>query len=242
MLIPFNFLILYPNKITGIIHIGAHALEELPVYLRKNIRKIIWIEANPDKFEFIEKKINQYKGMYLGKFAAGFVEKKSKLNIASNGQSSSLLDLGTHKVDYPNIKYVQSKEVIIKPLDKWIEENYLERKLYNFINIDIQGYELEALKGMVKQFEFLDYIYLEVNYREVYKNCSQLKDIDKFLNKNHFYRVGMYRTNKGWGDAVYVKQAIPLFKIYYSILIPLWKIINFPYKAVIKIKKLFRNY
>ena len=190
-------MIFYSNKIRGIIHIGAHALEELPVYSGKNIRKIIWIGANHVKFGFIEKKINQYKEIYLGKFAAWFIEKKSLLNIASNGQSSSLLDLGTHKVDYLKIKYIQSKKVIIKPLDKWIEEDSLERKFYNFINIDIQGYELEALKGMTKQFEFLDYIYLEVNYREVYKNCSQLKDIDKFFNKYNFYRVGMYRTNKG---------------------------------------------
>ena len=28
--------------------------------------------------------------------------------------------------------------------------------------LDIQGYELEALKGMDKQFEFLDYIYYDV--------------------------------------------------------------------------------
>ena len=241
MLIPFNFLIFYPKKIRGIIHIGAHALEELPLYLSKNLRRIIWIEANPEKYDFIEKRISKYKEMHLGKFAAGFTEKKSELNIASNGQSSSLLDLGTHKYDYPTIKYIQSKEVNVKPLDLWIEENFMERRFFNFINIDIQGYELEALKGMDKQFEFLDYIYLEVNFREVYKNCSQLKDIDKFLNKYHFYRVGMYRTNKGWGDAVYVKQAIQICRIYYSILIPFWKIINFPYKLVMKIKIIFRN-
>ena len=37
MLIPFNYLLIFPKKIKGIIHIGAHELEELKAYLRKNI-------------------------------------------------------------------------------------------------------------------------------------------------------------------------------------------------------------
>ena len=37
MLIPLKFLITDPKKIKGIIHIGAHELEELNVYLEKNL-------------------------------------------------------------------------------------------------------------------------------------------------------------------------------------------------------------
>ena len=47
MLIPFNYLLIFKNKISGIVHIGAHELEELPAYLEKRIKNIIWIEANP---------------------------------------------------------------------------------------------------------------------------------------------------------------------------------------------------
>ena len=43
----------------GIIHIGAHELEELPDYLKGNIKRIIWIEANPEKYIFIEEKSSQ---------------------------------------------------------------------------------------------------------------------------------------------------------------------------------------
>ena len=50
MLINFNDLLFLQKKVNGIIHIGAHNLEELPDYLKGNVRRIIWIEANPEKF------------------------------------------------------------------------------------------------------------------------------------------------------------------------------------------------
>ena len=41
-----------------------------------------------------------------------------------------------------------------------LEENFKNKDQYNFINIDIQGYELEALKGMPKQLKIASYLYL----------------------------------------------------------------------------------
>ena len=231
MLIPFGALIKYPKNINGIIHIGAHELEELKFYLDKKIDQVIWIEANPEKYDFIEKNIRPYKDMVLGKFAAGSIVNRSKLNIANNGQSSSILEFGTHKESYPHIRYTKKTEIEIIPLDQWIEEKSIIRDKYNFLNIDIQGYELEALKGSIKQLSFVDYVYLEVNFRQVYENCSELKDIDDFMNKFKFKRVGIFKTNKGWGDAIYAKKLITLSRLYYYFLIPLLKIYNFPFKV-----------
>ena len=45
MLFKFSDLIFFNKKIRGIIHIGAHELEELPEYLNRNLYKIIWVEA-----------------------------------------------------------------------------------------------------------------------------------------------------------------------------------------------------
>ena len=230
MLIPFNFLLTLKKRINGIVHIGAHELEELRAYKSKNIKDIIWVEANPAKYKLIEDLLMQYKDMILGKFAAGQSKKKLKLNISNNGQSSSLLPLGTHKYSYPHIFYTSQIEVCVMSFDDWASKNKIYSKSYNFINIDIQGYELEALKGMQKQLTFSDYVYLEVNFREVYENCSQIEEIDNFLIKFNLKRVGTYTSNKGWGDAIYVKNYILINKIYYFFLIPLIKIVLIPWK------------
>ena len=233
MLIPFKNLLIN-KKIKGIIHIGAHELEEMKDYLKKGINRIIWVEANPEKYKYIEKKIQKFNLMDLAKIAAGSKERNTKLNIANNGQSSSILEFGTHAKSYPNIYYTSQISVPEMPIDKWIDINIKDRKNYNFINIDIQGYELEALKGMRKQIKFADYIYLEVNFKEVYKNCCNLEKIDDFFKKFNFHRVGTYRTIKGWGDAIYTKEDVLISKLYYLVLIPIIRLIRIPKKIFIK--------
>ena len=52
MLINFNDLLFLSNKVNGIIHIGAHKLEELPDYLKGNVRRVIWVEA-PSGFSHV---------------------------------------------------------------------------------------------------------------------------------------------------------------------------------------------
>ena len=227
MLINFNDLFFLSNKVRGIIHIGAHELEELPDYLKGNVRSIIWIEANPNKYDFIEEKLKRFANMTLGKFAAGRKKDIHTLNLANNGQSSSILDFGTHKDSYPDIEYISKIQVETNSLDDWLDENFHNKEQYNFINIDIQGYELEALKGMPNQLKIADYIYLEVNFEEVYFGCSKIKDIDFFLSEFGFKRVGLRKTDKGWGDAIYSKNSILLAKIYY-ILLPIIRVIKFP--------------
>ena len=227
MLINFNDLFFLPNKVNGIIHIGAHKLEELPDYLKGNVRKVIWIEANPDKYNFIEEKLKRFDNMTLGKFAAGQKNEVQMLNLSNNGQSSSLLEFGTHKMRYPDIDYISKIQVETKPLDNWLDDNFKNKYQYNFINLDIQGYELEALKGMPNQLKIAEYVYLEVNFEEVYLGCSQIKDIDKFLSKFGFTKVAVRKTDKGWGDAIYSKNNISIAKLYYLFL-PLIKLIKFP--------------
>ena len=226
MLINFNDL-LFLQKVNGIIHIGAHELEELPDYLNRNVRRIIWIEANPEKYNFIEEKLKRFKNMTLGKFAAGQKNDVQNLNLSNNGQSSSILELGTHKKRYPDIDYISKIQVEIKSLDNWLDENFNNKDQYNFINIDIQGYELEALKGMPNQLKIAEYVYLEVNFEEIYHGCSLLKDIDKFLLKFNLLRVGLRKTAKGWGDAIYVKNNIFIAKLYYLFL-PIIRLIKIP--------------
>ena len=223
MLINFNDLFL-SKKVNGIIHVGAHELEELSSYLKRNISRVIWIEANPEKYDLINRKIKNFENMVLGKFAAGSNHSIRELNLANNGLSSSLLELGTHLNNYPEVKYNSIIEVEIKKVDEWIDENFNNKYLYNFINIDIQGFELEALKGMSNQLRIAEYVYLEVNFEQVYKKCPELQDIDKILKKFGFSRVALRATNAGWGDAFYSKNNILVSRFYYFLVLRIKKL------------------
>ena len=49
--------------------------------------------------------------------------------------------------------------------------------------LDIQGYELEALKGFGNLLQDNDYILVEVSFQEIYKNQPFANEIINFLNR-----------------------------------------------------------
>jgi len=205
MLIPFKRMPV--GDIKGVIHIGAHEAEELPGYCSIGISKVLWVEANPLKWDVLAEKISPFPGMALGKFAAAAVSNQTAiLNVASNGQSSSLLQFGSHQDSYPGIKFIDEVVVNLLAVDDWMEQLHANRAAYNFVNIDIQGYELEALRGMIKQLDYVDYVYTEMNTTDVYKGCAHVADLDRFLGGFRFRRVATIETSEGWGDALYSRK------------------------------------
>ena len=215
MLIPFTFFKFIP--INGVIHIGAHEAEELIPYIRKGIYKVLWIEANPEKYIFLRNKLLDFPKMILGEFAAGEKEDFLELNIANNSQASSILELGTHKKSYPSITYTSKAKVPVKPVDNWMDSLQINKSEFNFLNLDIQGYELRALKGLKKQLKFIDYIYTEVSVCELYVGVNKLNEIDSFLSSHGFKRVATKLTKDGWGDVFYTKSNVTIMKIYFWI-------------------------
>ena len=61
-----------------------------------------------------------------------------------------------------------------------------------------------ALKGATNSIKYAKVIYLEVNEKELYKNCGLITDIDNFLSQYKFKRVVTNMTCHGWGDALYI--------------------------------------
>jgi len=206
MLIPFETITQkYNMEINGILHIGAHNCEELGAYQEYGLTndQIIWIEAIP---HLVQKNINADKSRIIKNFICCDTDKgTTNLNIANNGQSSSILELGTHQQSYPDIRYTHFVEVKNNRIDTMYKQEKIPENFANFLNIDIQGAELLALKGMGELLNYFDYAYLEVNKDHVYKNCALVNEIDEYLVKYNFRRVETKWTDEKWGDALYMK-------------------------------------
>jgi FkbM family methyltransferase len=195
-------------KLTGVLHIGAHECEEKSFYnkdLHINNKNIIWIEANPTKVE--EAKNKGIKNIYQA-VITNEDDKELIFNVANNFQSSSVLELGTHATEHPDIKYVKDlsfKATTITVKSFFKRNNILHPEKYNFWNFDIQGAELMALQGAKEYIKYAKVINLEVNTEKVYKDCPLMSDIDAYLSKYNFQRVLTKITKHGWGDALYIK-------------------------------------
>lgn len=202
MLIPLEYLVMkYNIQFTGILHVGAHECEELSKYdnyLPRN--KMLWIEALQDKVDFCKSK---YPGIFIEQGVISDCVEMVTFNRSNNGESSSFLEFGLHSTFHPQIHYVDSFQTETKLL-KDIMCNY--DISYNFVNLDIQGVELKALKGMGDYLKNIKYVYTEVNSDYVYKNCAIIDEIDKYLKSFGFQRVETkFFYEYRWGDAFYIK-------------------------------------
>ena len=207
MLIPLDVLIKhFKLYIRGVLHIGAHECEELDAYLQSGIKNenIYWIEAMEDKVKLMKTQKNTQIYQALIDIED---DNEVKFNITNNGQSSSILELGSHAKHHPHITMVGSKQLKTTRLDTFIKKNNIPIEKLNFMNIDIQGKELDALKSMDNYIQHVQYIYTEVNTEKVYKDCALLTEIDEYLKKKGFVRVACKMWgNCGWGDAFYIKN------------------------------------
>lgn len=202
----------YNFNIKGIIHIGACRGEEIFSYYRNGIKKVVLIEANSNlitglKFKrFIYNKLLNM-DIEIENFAASNeIGKKIKLYIANNTQSSSILKLGKHSDLYPEVKYIKEIDIFTDTINNIFEKKYNIDE-YNFMNLDIQGAELLALKGSDKILNHIDAIYTEVNLDEIYLNCVKIDELDKYLENFGFHRVLLETPDSDlWGDALYLKK------------------------------------
>ena len=190
----------------GVLHVGAHEAEEASAYENFGWLPVIWVEAQPQLVLKLQKKLSLAKHKIIQAAVWDEDNIRKIFKVSSNSQSSSLLDFGTHALTYPSIHIVNEFEISTRRLDGLLKGE----KVPNFINLDIQGVEEQALRGMGTLLNLVDIIYTEVNKKEVYLGCSQIESLDVFLASEGFVRVAVrWMIGKGWGDALYLRKDSP---------------------------------
>jgi FkbM family methyltransferase len=202
MLISFSEIIKkYNMNVVGIIHIGAHYGEEIGDYIDNDIKDIILFEPLSDNFNILEKNVKNLNANIVGhQVALGSTPGNATMYVSSNEkQSSSILKPKVHLTHHPNVSFPSTEIVEVKTLDQFETSNF------NFINMDVQGYELEVLKGASKTLIHIDYVYCEVNRDEVYENNAFVEQIDEYLSQYNLIRVETDWGGGIWGDALYIR-------------------------------------
>lgn len=143
---------------------------------------------------------------------------KKVFNINSSIDTSSLLetDLNSIPKSYINLQNVVKKiNVDTITLDKLASD--LEIEKINILKLDIQGGELNALKGAKKLLKNnqIDLIYTESFFLPFYKDMGLFGDIASFLFDFEYKFHGLYNeVNSGysgrlqWCDAIFVSPKL----------------------------------
>lgn len=179
----------------SVLHVGAHHCEEAAEYERLGW-PVIWVEAQKHLVDDM-----QDAGLNVINAAIWSSRKTLCFYQTSNGQSSSLLPLGTHLEHYPNIQIDLTYVVDTITIDD-LNLNP------DFLNLDIQGAELEALKGAERTLAGVNWIYAEISVEPLYQNQPLEHELTAWLCDRGFNQSLRVLTEYGWGDSLYVRSSL----------------------------------
>jgi FkbM family methyltransferase len=194
----------YELDLDSLLLIGANDGEELLGSAYDRFRTVVAVEPNTEVISRLDRNLRKFQESMLLDIAAGASRYRANLNVAdNNGQSSSLLEPMEHLVEAPYVTFEKIVEVQVERLDALIDYS----KCPAFWIVDVQGFELDALKGAGQLLEKCEVLYVEVNRSQVYKGCTQVVELDAYLELFGIKRAAT-RWWGGWGDAIYLRAPI----------------------------------
>jgi len=136
------------KNVTGIIHVGGHTGEEFDDYCTGGIQNLIAFEPQKWCYEKMCQEARRWDFSVddMHNLALGEHPGEVEMYCNPDGASSSLLKPKLHLEVSPDVVFNLRENVKVVRLDDFLEENYSDRD-FNFINMDVQGYELNVLKG-----------------------------------------------------------------------------------------------
>ena len=202
MLIPFRSVVEICGGVESILHVGAHEGEEAEDYAACGVKDVFWVEANRNKMWLLRRHCEGLHPTMRSRFlCAAFSDgsREGTLHITNNGQSSSLLPLGTHATHHPHVHVVEDRRVCLERGD-----DCLRGERFDLVALDVQGAELAVLRGLPTILSTAKAVYAEVNTEHVYEGCPLVGELDEHLKD--FHRVVTSMTPHGWGDALWLRN------------------------------------
>lgn len=195
---------------TGILHAGAHLVQERENYRELEMEPVIWVEAHPDIANEATKLLKDFPNQKIVNAALWSVsDYEIILREAGNeGSSSSLLELGLITGSHPQVVCTSEIRVLTKTLEEVLSLEGEESKKISFLCVDTQGAEAEVIKGLGATISDFDYVLAEVSIRRLYKNAVLFHELTEQLAELEFLLVASnINQNTGWGDAFYIRDS-----------------------------------
>ena len=194
----------YNLNINNLAHIGVNNGLEVDTYKELLPNSTIYLfEPQEEQFNKLVEKFEKENKVILYNTALGNKKGKAEMNISPTHKgSASLLEPTLHKKVFSEVEFYGTETV---HLEKY--EN-LDLNDVNFLNIDVQGYELNVLKGAGKKLQAIDFIMIEISLKALYRDSALLDDIDSYLNQYDFIRLitVFWDSECIWRDAFYIKK------------------------------------
>jgi len=160
----------------------------------------------------LEGNVAGYLNIKLFNMALGSKPGNSVIHVLDRITSSSILEV-SDKIDDPffaeSLKERETESITITTLDIEVPLD----KNVSILKMDVQGFELEILKGGINTLNRTDLVVLEMQNHQYYKNAPMYYDLDKFMREHNFIcwdLIPSIRKNNKlmeW-DAIYISRRL----------------------------------
>ena len=138
--------------------------------------------------------------------ALGAHDGPAALHVAGRDDSSSLLPIGRGQVhSFAGTHQVGERTVDVRRLDSF--RGTVQRP--SLLKIDVQGGELDVLRGARDTLPLLDWVYLECSFTELYDGQPLAGAVIRYLEERDLCLVGVYNVTRVDGRCI---QADCLFR------------------------------
>lgn len=124
--------------------------------------------------------------------AVGAEPGRATINVSTRDDSSSLLPIGRRQVEeFPGTGAADSLEVEVTTLDRALADPPARPCL---LKIDVQGLELEVLKGAGRTLEAVDEALIECSFVELYEGQAMADEVVAFLLERGLRLAGVHEV------------------------------------------------
>ena len=173
-------------EIGTVIDVGANRGQfALSALISNKDVRIVSFEPIPEAASVFEQIFAGRTEIDLRTMAIGSSPGRVPIHISASDDSSSLLPISDLQVrTFPGTEQRDVYDVEVSTLDIELEPESLEGPV--LLKLDVQGFELEVLKGATQTLGRTDFVYCEVSFAEFYDNQPLASEIIDFLDLEGF--------------------------------------------------------
>ena len=155
--------------------------------------RILSFEPLPDPASVFSRVFADDKRVSLVQSAIGVESQTQDMHVSAHDDSSSLLSISELQNElFPGTSSVGTTTVSVAPLDLSLSaETVVQPAL---LKLDVQGYELEALRGCSTVLNEFNWIYCECSFLELYEGQALVPEVIDWLATKSFRVVGIYNV------------------------------------------------
>ena len=153
--------------------------------------RMVSFEPLSDAFRDLERHAGADDLWECRRVAVGSEDGSAEIHVAANSASSSLLDMKQRHLDSaPESRYTGTEEVPVARLDSiWPELVGADDR--PFLKLDVQGFELEALRGAEASLGQVAGVQAELSLVPLYDGAPSFRELLAYLEERGFRLAGL---------------------------------------------------